>query len=393
MSLSLDRMTGQGMAAMSLDAIAAPSASSRAFVPPRLAVVVPSYNERDNVELLYLKVAQALGDRPWEMIVVDDNSPDGTAAVVNELSRVYPNLRCLQRFGRRGLASACIEGIAATAAPYVAVIDADLQHDETVLPDMLSLAEAGADLVVGSRFAASGSVGEGLSRPRESGSRLATRLAQLITGNTVSDPMSGFFLVRRDMALRAAPRLSKDGFKVLMDLIVTTNRMGVPLKVAEVPYVFRPRHAGESKMSPLVVIQYLGLWLSKLTGGTLPPSFLLFGLVGGTGVAVHLGVLSLLTSALSLSFVVSQVAATVAAMTWNFWLNNNLTYADRKLRGVRMVKGLLSFFAICALGGLANVSVASTIYQWDQQTLVAGLAGAVMSSVFNYAVTRAFTWK
>ncbi len=393
MSLSFDPATGQG-ADTSVEPLTLPHAgSSPAFVPPTLAVVVPSYNERDNIELLYLRVAGALGDLRWEMIVVDDNSPDGTAALVNELSRVYPDLRCLQRFGRRGLASACIEGMAATAAPYVAIIDADLQHDEAVLPVMLAHAEAGADLVVGSRFAASGSVGEGLSRSRESGSRLATRLAQLITGNAVSDPMSGFFLVRREVALRAAPRLSKDGFKVLMDLIVTTNRMGVPLKVAEVPYVFRPRHAGESKMSPLVVIQYLGLWFSKLTGGTLPPSFLLFGLVGGTGVAVHLGVLSLLTAAFSQGFVASQVAATLAAMTWNFWLNNNLTYADRKLRGMRMVRGLLSFFAICALGGLANVSVASTIYQWDQQTLVAGLAGAIMSSVFNYAVTRAFTWK
>lgn len=363
------------------------------FRPPQLAVIVPSYNERGNIELLYEKVALALGDTPWEMIVVDDNSPDGTADVVNELSRVYANIRCVRRFGRRGLASACVEGMAVTAAPYVAVIDADHQHDETILPKMLAEALNGADLVVGSRFAAGGSAGEGLSATRLSGSNLANRLAGMIAGQAVSDPMSGFFLMRREAALEAAPKLASDGFKILIDLIVTSARMGKPLKIAEVPYTFRPRHAGESKMNPLIVIQYLGLWVSKMTAGALPPSFLLFGLVGGTGVVVHLATLALFTSIFGQGFVVSQIAATLIAMGWNFVLNNNLTYADRKLKGTRLVTGFLSFCAICALGGIANISVANAIYQWDHQTFVAGLSGAIMSSVFNYAVTRAFTWK
>lgn len=363
------------------------------FRPPQLAVIVPSYNERGNIELLYEKVALALGDTPWEMIVVDDNSPDGTADVVNELSRVYANIRCVRRFGRRGLASACVEGMAVTAAPYVAVIDADHQHDETILPKMLVEAQNGADLVVGSRFAEGGSAGDGLSATRLSGSNLANRLAGMIAGQAVSDPMSGFFLMRREAALEAAPKLASDGFKILIDLIVTSARMGKPLRIAEVPYTFRPRHAGESKMNPLIVIQYLGLWVSKMTAGALPPSFLLFGLVGGTGVVVHLAALALFTSIFGQGFVVSQIAATLIAMGWNFVLNNNLTYADRKLKGTRLVTGFLSFCAICALGGIANISVANAIYQWDHQTFVAGLSGAIMSSVFNYAVTRAFTWK
>ncbi|KFL29155.1 dolichol monophosphate mannose synthase [Devosia riboflavina] len=363
------------------------------FRPPQLAVIVPSYNERGNIELLYEKVALALGDTPWEMIVVDDNSPDGTADVVNELSRVYANIRCVRRFGRRGLASACVEGMAVTAAPYVAVIDADHQHDETILPKMLAEAQNGADLVVGSRFAEGGSAGDGLSATRLSGSNLANRLAGMIAGQAVSDPMSGFFLMRREAALEAAPKLASDGFKILIDLIVTSARMGKPLKIAEVPYTFRPRHAGESKMNPLIVIQYLGLWVSKMTAGALPPSFLLFGLVGGTGVVVHLAALALFTSIFGQDFVVSQIAATLIAMAWNFVLNNNLTYADRKLKGTRLITGFLSFCAICALGGIANISVANAIYQWDHQTFVAGLSGAIMSSVFNYAVTRAFTWK
>ena len=363
------------------------------FRAPQLAVIVPSYNERDNIELLYEKVAIALGDTPWEMIVVDDDSPDGTADLVNELSRVYANIRCLRRFGRRGLASACVEGMAVTGAPYVAVIDGDLQHDEAILPTMLQKAMDGADLVVGSRFADGGSAGDGLSATRLSGSNLANRLAGMIAGQAVSDPMSGFFLMRREAALKAAPKLSSDGFKILIDMIVTSAKIGTPLKIAEVGYTFRQRHAGESKMSPLVVIQYLGLWVSKMTGGALPPSFLMFGLVGGTGVVVHLAMLALMTSGLAQGFVVSQIVATLTAMAWNFVLNNNLTYADRKLRGPKLITGFLSFCAICALGGIANISVANAIYQFDHQTFVAGLSGAIMSSVFNYAVTRAFTWK
>jgi dolichol-phosphate mannosyltransferase len=374
-------------------AIDTPTVQTTTFSPAQLAVIVPSYNERGNIELLYEKLAIALGDTAWEMIVVDDNSPDGTADVVNELSRVYANVRCLRRFGRRGLASACIEGMAVTSAPYVAVIDADLQHDEAILPKMLEEALNGADLVIGSRFIGGGSAGDGLSKTRLSGSQLATKLAVMIAGQDVSDPMSGFFLMRRDAALKAAPKLASDGFKILIDLIVTSARMGSPLRIAEVPYVFRPRHAGESKMNPLIVIQYLGLWFSKLTGGVLPPSFLLFGLVGGTGVVVHLASLWLFTSAIGANFVVSQIAATLIAMTWNFFLNNNLTYADRKLHGMKLITGLIGFCGICALGGIANISVANAIYQANHQTFIAGLSGAIMSSVFNYAVTRAFTWK
>ncbi|UXN71827.1 glycosyltransferase family 2 protein [Devosia neptuniae] len=374
-------------------AIDTPTVQTTTFSPAQLAVIVPSYNERGNIELLYEKLAIALGDTAWEMIVVDDNSPDGTADVVNELSRVYANVRCLRRFGRRGLASACIEGMAVTSAPYVAVIDADLQHDEAILPKMLEEALNGADLVIGSRFIGGGSAGDGLSKTRLSGSQLATKLAVMIAGQDVSDPMSGFFLMRRDAALKAAPKLASDGFKILIDLIVTSARTGNPLRIAEVPYVFRPRHAGESKMNPLIVIQYLGLWFSKLTGGVLPPSFLLFGLVGGTGVVVHLASLWLFTSAIGANFVVSQIAATLIAMTWNFFLNNNLTYADRKLHGMKLITGLIGFCGICALGGIANISVANAIYQANHQTFIAGLSGAIMSSVFNYAVTRAFTWK
>ncbi len=363
---------------------------------PQLAVIVPTYNERDNVASLFELVSKALGDIPFEFIVVDDNSPDGTAEVVKELARRHANVRCIHRIGRRGLSSAVIEGVSASAAPFFAVIDADHQHDERVLPQMLDKALAGDHVVVGTRYAGEGAVGDGLSKTREAGSRFATLLSRLVTGKPLSDPMSGFFLMHRAVFDEIAGSLSNEGFKILLDIVVSADRArsrrGKELRIGEVPYTFRPRHAGESKMSSLVVVQFLGLVLSKLTGGLLPSSFLLFGLVGGLGVFVHMAVLLGAGSA-GFNFYWAQATATLVAMTFNFILNNELTYANKKLRGWRYLTGLLSFYAVCSIGAIANVSVASWIYTLDRSFWVAGLAGVLMSVVFNYSVTKVFTWR
>ena len=359
-----------------------PRKSPDTWVAPQLAVIVPSYNERDNVPLLYEKVTAALGATPFEFIVVDDNSPDGTSEVVREMARRHQNVRGIHRLGRRGLSSAVVEGILASAAPYFAVIDADLQHDETILPQMLDKAIAGDHIVVGTRYGGEGSVGEGLSKTREAGSRFA---------------MSGFFLMRRSVFDEIAPSLSDDGFKVLLDIIVSAGRsrarQGKELRIGEVPYTFRPRHAGESKMSSIVVVQFLGLIVSKLSGGLLPTTFLLFALVGGFGVVVHMATLGITHELLGFNFFWAQVAATLLAMTFNFMLNNELTYANKKLRGWRYLTGMLTFYAVCSIGALANVSVASWIYAYDGQFYVAGLLGVLMSVVFNYSVTKVFTWR
>ena len=363
---------------------------------PQLAIIVPTFNERDNVVSLFELVSKAMGEIPFEFIVVDDNSPDGTAGVVKELARRHANVRCIHRIGRRGLSSAVIEGISASAAPYFAVIDADHQHDERILPQMLDKALAGDHVVIGTRYARGGSAGDGLSKTREAGSRFATKLSDLVTGQPISDPMSGFFLMRREIFDEIAPSLSNEGFKILLDIIVSARRArtrrGKELRVGEVPYTFRPRHAGESKMSSIVVVQFLGLVLSKLTGGLLPASFLLFGLVGGLGVFVHMGTLWA-TTALNFNFFWAQTIATIVAMTFNFILNNELTYANKKLRGWRYLTGLFTFYAVCSFGAIANISVASWIYTLDRDIWIAGIAGVLMSVVFNYSVTKVFTWR
>ena len=378
-----------------MTALAPDARPDAAWKAPVLSVIVPTFNERDNIAPLVEKLEAALAGITFEVIVVDDNSPDGTAELAKVIAAEKPHVRCIHRVGRRGLSSACIEGMASSSAEFVAVMDADHQHDETILPQMLEQVRQGADIAVGSRYTGQGSSQSGFSRHRQMGSTIATRLSGILTGKALSDPMSGFFLLRRTLFNQIVPGLSREGFKILLDIIVSANRQsGGKLAIAEVAYDFRPRHAGESKMSALVVAQFLGLIVSQLSRGVLPTSFLLFALVGASGVVVHMAVLSFAYEILDFNFANSQIVATLVAMTTNYLLNNELTYADKKLRGRRFWTGLLSFYLVCSFGAIANISVASVLFEARLANFfIAGIAGVVMSVVFNYAVTRVFTWR
>ncbi|NSZ76582.1 glycosyltransferase family 2 protein [Agrobacterium tumefaciens] len=360
-------------------------------LPLQLSVVVPTFNESKNIRELVKRLDQALGRISWELIVVDDNSPDGTAKLVKSLSSDDARIRCIRRIGRRGLSGACIEGILSSSAPYVVVMDGDLQHDETIIPEMFQILESGSDLAVGSRYVAGGSSSEGFSRFRSWGSDTATKLARRALKINISDPMSGFFMLRRETFEEIAPALSKEGFKILLDFISSAPPT---LKTAEVPFKFRERLEGSSKLGSLVTVDYLGLLLSKLSGGILPVRFLMFASVGAFGVLVHLLTLRILLDALLLPFSMAQFIATMVAMTGNFVLNNELTYRDKKLRGFRFFTGLLTFYAACSVGTIANVGVASWINEsWHSDALLSGLAGALLGAVYNYAAASILTWK
>ena len=368
--------------------VAIPAAETS--TPPELSIVVPTRNENGNVPLLVLQLGRALSGIAWEVIFVDDDSADGTAATVRSLARRDPRVRCIRRLGRRGLAGACIEGMLAASAPAIAVMDADLQHDEKCLRQMLQHFRAGADLVVGTRLTLDGMVTDGLSRSRRWGSLLATHLARRWTGVTLKDPLSGFFLIRQEAFEAIAPRLSTQGFKLLLDIVAS---QGTPLSVKEVPYSFRARQHGESKLDGLVVFEFLGLVLAKLTGDLVSNRFLLFMLVGASGLMAHLLALNAALGWSGLGFDLAQTCAAYAAMTWNFFLNNLLTYRDRRLKGVAILKGLLSFYALCSVGAVANVGVASWVYGGKATWWLAGTAGALMGGVFNYAASSTFTWR
>ena len=352
-----------------------------------LSIIVPTYKERGNVAELVRRLDAALGGIAWEAIYVDDNSPDGTAAVVKDIAAADSRVRCLKRVGRRGLAGACIEGMLSSAAPFVAVIDADLQHDEKVLPAMLAKLRAGeADLVAGTRYVEGGSAAS-FSQGRGFLSRLATSMTRRLVGTDLSDPMSGFFMMRRDRFDEIAPRLSPQGFKILLDIAASAK-----LRIAEQPYVFGARFAGESKFNAQIGLEFLGLLVGKATGDVIDPRFAFFAMVGSVGLVVHLVTLWL-GLVLAVDFHAAQVIATLVAMTSNFLLNNEITYRDRRLKGMGALKGFVLFCLFASVGAYANIDLAEWIYGGASVWWAAGAAGAVMSALWNYAMSTLFVWR
>ncbi len=357
-----------------------------------LAVVVPTFNERGNVALLVASLDKALAGRNWEAIFVDDDSPDGTADAARALGRSDPRVRVIQRIGRRGLSTACIEGMCATAAPVVAVIDGDMQHDEALLPRMLDALEADAklDLVIGSRFCSGGGTGE-WDRDRVAKSALATRLSRRVLKADVTDPMSGFFMIRTELVRALVPSLSGIGFKILLDIMTAHHR---PFVFVEMPYTFRTRTVGESKLDHVVALEYLIALYDRMFGRIVPVRFAMFSAIGALGAGVHFAVLWPLFRGEHLPFLTSTIVATAVAMTFNFFLNNTLTYREQRLKGWRaLLGGWVSFCLVCSVGVVANVGVAQFIFGTDHgDWRFAALAGIAVAAVWNFALSSRFTW-
>ncbi len=355
----------------------------------QLSIVVPTFNETANIAVLVERLSDSLGPLNWEVIFVDDDSPDGTATEVRRLAREDGRIRCVQRIKRRGLSSACIEGMLASSAPYIAVMDADLQHDETLLPTMYStLQDEALDIVVGSRYVAGGDA-SAFTDDRARKSELATRMSRMVVPESLQDPMSGFFMITRQAFESCMRNLSGIGFKILMDLFASAPE---PLRFKELPFTFGQRFAGESKLDNQALWDYGMLLLDKLFGRFVPVRFVAFIMVGGIGVAVHMGLLTLFYQGMDYGFVTSQVGATLVAMTVNYVINNVITYRDLQLKGVDWLKGWFSFVLACSIGALANVGVAGYLFSQQTAWLLAGFAGIVVGAVWNYAITQLYTW-
>ena len=249
--------------------------------------------------------------------------------------------------------------------------------------------EGGSDLAVGTRYTQGGSIGS-WSQQRAKVSQAGTTLARKVLGAELSDPMSGFFAIRREALMTALPRLSSVGYKILLDIVASSPTR---LAIAEVPYTFRERFSGASKLDSAILLEFALLLIDKKVGRWVPTRFFMFAAVGGFGLLVHLAVLGLALELAQLSFRVAQGAAVVVSMTGNYFINNQLTYRDRRRRGFGLVTGLLSFYLICSLGGAANVGIGELIYADGQSWWLAGLVGAAVGSVWNYAVTSCLTWR
>jgi dolichol-phosphate mannosyltransferase len=354
-----------------------------------LSIVVPTFNEQANVAILIERVGRALDGTAWQIIVVDDDSPDGTAEAVKAIAATDTRVQCLRRVRRRGLAGAVIEGALASAAPFIGVIDGDLQHDESLLPRMLEVLQAGeADLVVASRYVGEAAPVDALNPVRRLGSRFANWLGRLVLHQHLSDPVSGFFMIRRERLEAVAPRLTTVGFKVLFDIIASQTE---PLRIVELPFVFRERVAGGSKLDRRMVIDYLGLLVNKLTGGLIPTRALMFGVVGATGVAVQLAAVKGFL-VFGVDFSLAQFGGSMVAMTSNYLINNEVTYRDRRKSGWSLLLGYLKFCALCSIGLAANVAVASEVHQLLPIWWPASIAGAAFGALWNYVSTAAAVW-
>jgi dolichol-phosphate mannosyltransferase len=367
-----------------------PISSRNTESQPKLALVIPTLNEVENIAPLLDRLQDVLQGLDWEVIFVDDDSSDETRQRIAERAQGGQQIRCIHRIGRRGLSSACVEGILSSNAPIVGIMDADMQHDESLLPSLYdAVTVEGNDLAIGSRYMPGGGVGD-WKQHRQFISRWATRISQWVTGTKVSDPMSGFFMFQRGSMAPAIRNVSGLGFKLLLDLLLSADR---PLKIKEVPYHFRSREAGESKLTTQVAWSMILLILDKKLGHIIPARFLSFVFVGSIGVIVHFLVLILVYKLLGADFVLGQATATLVAMTSNFLLNNISTFSDRTLSGWSLLRGWVSFVIACSIGAVANVGIANALFQQDVDWALSALAGALVGSVWNYATTAVYTWK
>ena len=369
----------------------------------QLAVVLPTYNERKNIATMVERLDKALAGIAWEVVIVDDNSPDGTSDEARRLALADPRVRCIERIGRRGLASAAIEGMCSTAAPVVAVMDADHQHDPVLLPQMLAAVTSGDyDLAYASRFAEGASTEEWGRPDRVKASGFANKLANKVTGVQLSDPMSGYFMLNADLLRADAHRLSGVGFKILLDILATVQK---PLRVKELPMNFAARAEGESKLDQTVVFEFLIGLYDKWLGRIIPTRFALFGTVGAMGVAVQLGALWIIQKAIfgekfvyghwpkETTFIVANSMAAIIAMSFNFVLNNELTYSDKRLRGFGpLLRGWAQFGLTCSLGLLTNIGASTALVRIGFHEFVAAVVGIVLGSVWNFALSSKFVW-
>ncbi len=359
-----------------------------------LSIIIPTYNEAKNIFPLLKALTSVIKIKDYEIIFVDDNSADKTYEIIKEISHKFTMVRCIRRIGRRGLSSAVIEGCLSSSSEFLLVMDADLQHDEKIIPKMLSLIKKDKlDLVIGSRFLLNPQT-SGLSKSRNLLSSFANYLAKKISGVELTDPMSGFFIIKRRTFEDVVSNLSGLGFKILLDIFSASKKH---LSYKELQFNFKSRMYGNSKLDSLVIWEYFMLLWDNKFGKIIPSRFLSFCLIGGSGVFVHLFCLYLLKGNI-LNFFYAQIIATTVAMTSNFFLNNILTYRDRRKVGMKALKALFIFYITCGIGATANVGIANLFYQSNINNIsglwyISGLLGAFVGAIWNFLMSSLITWR
>lgn len=355
-----------------------------------VSIIVPTFNELANVSCLISSIENAMSGIKWEVIFVDDNSPDKTYLEVKSFAEKDARVRCIRRVGRKGLSSASIEGMLSSSSKYVAVMDADLQHDEQLLSKMFCILENNEyDLVIGSRYVEGGSTG-GLGDFRTTISKKACDFCEKLISTGMKDPMSGFFMLRRSIVEKHVDSFYGKGFKILLDIV---SSIKPKVNYIEIPYKMRARKFGESKLGAAVVFEYFMLVFAKFFGNLLPAKFILFCFVGLSGVLVYISSLGVLHRVLGGDFTLSAMPAVILAMTSNFFLNNMFTFSEQRLRGRGIYRGLLSFYFACSVGAIISIALSSLLNKYGIVWWLSAGSGIIAGSVWNYSTSSIVTWK
>lgn len=357
-----------------------------------ISVILPTFNESINVPIVVDRIAEVLAPLcRFEILVVDDNSPDGTWAVAEKLSLDRPWLRSVRRMHNKGLSPAVVDGFSIAKGNYLVVMDADLQHDEQALTKFFTAFKQGAKLVVGSRKVDGGGV-QDWNAARKFVSWFATRLAHMVLPLQVTDPMSGFFGISRAVHEAITPQVNPKGFKILLEYLARTKASSVQ----EVGYTFRGRQHGESKLSNDVIYDYLeALWGLSRFSELISWRFLNYALVGSVGLVVNVLSLWALNHFTRLAVSHSVMLAVEASILSNFFLNNSVTFRKHRFKGAaRLLRGLLTFNAICVTGALINHALALSLRQNELSNIYfATMVGYGVATFWNYIVNSHVCWK
>ena len=355
----------------------------------QVSVIIPTYNERDNIGPLVERMQDALSGYAYEVVFVDDDSKDGTVELITSLSDRYP-VRVIVRRDKRGLASAVVDGLAQMDGQVAVVMDADLQHPPEIIPSLLKAIDDGSDVAVASRYTTGGGM-RGWSLTRKVISKGATFLAHLLLPSTrqVKDPMSGFFSLRRQVVDSAS--LSPKGYKILLEILVE----GQFNRAVKLPFTFETRSRGESKLSAKQQVDYLKHLYSLLRRKGEIWRFVKFCLVGLSGVGVNMGLLWLLTEVAGLFYLISAAISIETSIITNFVLNNFFTFPDRNLPGAGQFFGRLLKFNLVSLAGLGiNLGVLSLLTEvFGMYYLVGNICGIAVAILWNYLANSWWTWR
>jgi len=353
----------------------------------KFSLVIPTFNEAENIRILISRLQQVLQKYEYEIIIVDDDSPDQTWKIVQDYGKHDNRIKCLRRFNKKGLSRAVIDGFGMSTGEFLGVMDADLQHDEKLLPKMLELLEKNT-IVIGSRKVYEGG-SDNWNYFRRFISWGAILLSRLVVSNKVKDIMSGYFVLRREVFKKVEDQLTGRGFKILLEILTLTEEN----KIREVGYVIKSRRFGESKLSGKIVLEFL-VSLAQFKWRNLDSRMVKFFIVGASGIIVNLGFLAIFKEYLSLSINLSILLAIEVSIISNFILNNFWTFQDCSFFNLKEnLKGFPKFQLFCFLGMIINFLVTKFLSFSGLNLYLSQFIGIVVASFINYKLNYKWTWK